>query len=610
MLRFLKWTGLAVLAVLVTGGAYLAYIVFINPSLHMTVQKQAFRLLIDDPELLTQLGAIEGTMLDFHSGKLSDMSWDRRTLDDKMMADNLAEIDAYDPAALQGQEAITRKVMDWYYSARLPLRSVVWLAPGNAPYPVNQMTGHQDGFLNLMQFSHVVYNERTARSYVERLNAVGVKFDQVIDDVRRQAALGDVPPLFVFDRVIASMERFVASAPKENPLYTTYVEKLNAVSDLSNEQRMAFAASAEKAIGDTVYPAYGRLLAAMKELRPKSTPDAGIWKVPGGDAYYAMALKIETTTDLTPQEVHDIGLSEVARITAEMDTILKQQGLTEGTVGARMTALGEDPRLQFPNTDEGRVAILAEYARLAGDVSKRLPEVFASVPPQKMEMARVPVFSEDGQSGAYYNQPSLDGSRPGRIFFNLRNTAEVPKWAMKTLLYHEGIPGHHFQIATAMNLDLPLARTQLGYTAYVEGWALYAERLAYEMGMYDGDPLGNLGRLQSEIYRAVRLVVDTGMHFKRWSREQAIDYMVAMTGSPLSDITSEIERYSVEPGQACAYMIGMLKILELREKARAALGDKFDLKEFHTVVLENGPLPLTILEDVVNAWVKSKQSAS
>jgi uncharacterized protein (DUF885 family) len=223
-------------------------------------------------------------------------------------------------------------------------------------------------------------------------------------------------------------------------------------------------------------------------------------------------------------------------------------------------------------------------------------------------MTRIPSYADSG--GAYYNQPALDGSRPGRVFYSLRNVVETPKWSMKTLQYHEGVPGHHFQIATALNLDLPLARTQLSYTAYVEGWALYAERLAWEMGMYKDDPLGDLGRLQAEIFRATRLVVDTGMHFKRWSREQAIDYMVGATGMARSDVTSEIERYAVMPGQACAYKIGMLKILEIREKAKAALGAKFDLEEFHRVVLENGPLPLTILEEVVADWVKAQQGAS
>jgi len=607
MLRLLKWIGLAAVAVTLIGGGYLAYIVFLNPSLHMTVQKQAFWLLMDDPELLTQLGAIEGTVFDFHSGKLSDVSWDRRALDDKTKADNLAAIEAYDPAALSGQEALTRRVMVWYYNNELAYRSVPWLAPGNTAYPVNQMFGQQNGFPRFMQFGHVVVNAKTAGTYVDRLNAVGVKFDQVADDVRRQAAMGDIPPLFVFDKVIAEMEDFVAKPAKENPLYTTFVEKLGTI-ELEQAKRDEFAARTEQAINDTVYPAYGRLLATIKELRPKATADAGVWKQPGGDAYYAIALRDQTTTDLTPQEVHDIGLSEVARITAEMDAILKSQGLVDGSVGERMTALGEDPRHLWPDSEDGRTAILAEYTRIADEMYKRLPESFGSIPPQKLEMHRIPSYADSG--GAYYNQPALDGSRPGRVFYSLRNIVETPKWSMKTLEYHEGVPGHHFQIATALTLDLPLARTQLSYTAYVEGWALYAERLAWEMGMYKDDPLGDLGRLQAEIFRATRLVVDTGMHFKRWSREQAIDYMVASTGMARSDVTSEIERYAVMPGQACAYKIGMLKILEVREKAKAALGSRFDLKAFHQVVLENGPLPLTILEEVVNDWVKAQQGAS
>jgi len=268
----------------------------------------------------------------------------------------------------------------------------------------------------------------------------------------------------------------------------------------------------------------------------------------------------------------------------------------------------EDPRYQFEDSDKGRQDILDEYTLLLAEVSARMPGVFATIPPQLVEVVRVPKFSEVGSAGAYYNAPSMDGTRPGRFFANLRDVKETPKWSMKTLAYHEGIPGHHFQISIAQNLDLPLARSRLPFTAYTEGWALYAEQLAYEVGMYNDDPPGDLGRLQAELFRAVRLVVDTGMHYKKWSREQAITYMVETTGMAEGDVTAEIERYSVMPGQACAYKIGMLKILELRERAKAALGSKFDLKKFHSVVLDNGPLPLTVLEKVVDTWVAEQRS--
>lgn len=607
MWRVVKWGLLSVLGLVVLAAGYGTYIVFINPSLHMTVNKQTFAMLLDNPEMITQLGAIEGGMLDFHSGKLSDASWERREADLKRAEDNLAEIEAYDPEALEGQEKLTREVMSWFYRATLAYGDIPW-SRGGGPYPVNQMFGVQNGFPRFMSFTHVVRNEKTARNYIARLNAVGGKFDQVIGVVTTQAGHGDVPPTFVIDKVLAEMKGFIAIPVKESPLYTGFVESLEKL-ELSTDDRAKFAAEAEAAISGAVYPAYQRLIATMEGLHGRSTPDAGIWKQPQGEDYYALALRQQTTTDMTPQEVHDVGLAEVARISAEMDTILRSEGLTEGSVGARMKALGEDPRYHFEDSDEGRKAILDEYTRLIDEVAKRMPEAFETIPPQKVEVLRVPQFSEAGSAGAYYNAPSLDGSRPGRFFANLRDVKETPTWSMKTLAYHEAIPGHHFQIALAQNLDLPLARSRLPFTAYTEGWALYAERLAWEMGMYENDPLGDLGRLQAELFRAVRLVVDTGLHYKKWSREEAIAYMIDTTGIAEGDVTAEIERYAVMPGQACAYKIGMIKILEIREKAKAALGDRFDLKKFHAAVLDNGPLPLTVLEQVIDAWVADQGGA-
>ncbi len=607
MWRFVKWALLGVLGLVVLAAGYGTYIVFINPSLHMTVNKQTFAMLLDNPELITQLGAIEGGMLDFHSGKLSDASWERREQELARTRENVAEIEAYDPSDLGEQEKLTREVMIWFYGASLAYADIPW-SQGGSPYPVNQMFGVQNGFPRFMAFIHVVRNEKTARNYVARLNAVGVKFDQVIGVVTKQAELGDVPPTFVIDKVVAEMKGFIATPVAESPLYTGYVENLKKIG-LGEEDQARFAGEAEAAISGTVYPAYQRLIATMEGLSARSTPDAGIWKQPQGDAYYAQALRQQTTTDMTPQQVHDIGLAEVARISAEMDAILQSQGMSEGSVGARMKALGEDPQYHFEDSDKGRLDILDEYTRLIDEIAQRMPEAFETIPPQKLEVVRVPPFSEAGSAGAYYNPPAMDGSRPGRFFANLRDVKETPKWSMKTLAYHEGIPGHHFQIALSLNLDLPIARSRLPFTAYAEGWALYAERVAWEMGMYENDPLGDLGRLQAELFRAVRLVVDTGLHYKRWSREQAIAYMIDTTGIAEGDVTAEIERYAVMPGQACAYKIGMLKILELREKAKAALGDRFDLKAFHSAVLDNGPMPLTVLETVIDGWIAAQKGA-
>jgi uncharacterized protein (DUF885 family) len=354
-----------------------------------------------------------------------------------------------------------------------------------------------------------------------------------------------------------------------------------------------------------VYPAYQRMREALVAERPKTVGvAAGVGRLPDGAAYYQAMLKQFTTTDYTAEQIHALGLAEVARIQAEMDALLVSQGFTEGTVAERMLALGKDPRYLVPNTDEGRAELLARYRSILDDLAARMPEYFRTIPAGKLAVERVPVSSEKGSAGAYYNPAAMDGSRQGTFYANLRDTAETPTWGMKTLAVHEGIPGHHFQIATALELEgMPLIRQQTLYSAYAEGWALYAEQLAAEIGFYEDDPLGDLGRLQGEIFRAARLVVDTGLHAKGWTREQAIAYLVDTTGTAESDSTSEVERYMGLPGQATAYKVGHLKILELREKAKAELGPKFVLKDFHTVVLENGGVPLGVLERLVDEWI-------
>jgi uncharacterized protein (DUF885 family) len=315
-------------------------------------------------------------------------------------------------------------------------------------------------------------------------------------------------------------------------------------------------------------------------------------------------LRQATTTEYTPDQVHAIGLQEVARIGAEMDAILRAQGLGEGTVAGRLLGLNARADQRFPDTDAGRAQVLARYDEILRAVETRMPAYFATVPAGRLRVERVPPALEQGAAGASYRPAAMDGSRPGIFFANLRDLSETPAYAMKSRAYHEGVPGHHFQIATAQGLKrLPIIRRQTLYAAYAEGWALYAERLAAEIGMYENDPLGDLGRLQAEIFRAARLVVDTGLHARGWSRQQAIDYMVSVTGMSVSDVTTEIERYMANPGQACAYKIGQLKILELRERARTRLGARFDLTAFHRVVLESGAVPLTVLERLVDEWI-------
>jgi uncharacterized protein (DUF885 family) len=451
----------------------------------------------------------------------------------------------------------------------------------------------------------VVKNEKTARNYVKRLEATGEKLDAVTGEMLRQSKAGVVLPISLLDKAESGIKDTVSPGVPDNPLVTTFAEQMKRAKGLDGAEQSELTRQATEAVKNRIYPAYARMTAALDSQRPMAINQAaGVGRLPDGAAYYAAALKQMTTTDYTPEQVHALGLSEVARVSTEMDGLLKSQGLSAGTVAERMQALHKDPRFLLPDSDEGRRQLLARYQQILDDVNARMAEYFRTVPTGKLLVQRVPISAEKTVAGAYYQGAAMDGSRPGTFFVNLRDVGETATWTMKTLAYHEGIPGHHFQISIALNLkDLPLIRQEPIYAAYAEGWALYAERFAAEIGMYKDDPFGDLGRLQAELFRAARLVVDTGLHAKGWTREQAITYMVSTTGMNESEVITEVERYMGQPGQACAYKIGQLKILELRERAKAELGPRFNLKDFHAVVLENGGVPLTLLEKLVVEWI-------
>jgi uncharacterized protein (DUF885 family) len=474
------------------------------------------------------------------------------------------------------------------------------------------MFGTQVQLASFLQTSHVVKNEKTARNYVARLQAMGGKLDALTAEMQRQSAAGVVLPSALLERSLVVIDDTIEPSPEESPLVTSFVERMVKAEGLDDTLRTSLHDEAIEAVRTSVYPAYERMRAALIAERPKAEGVAdGVGRLSDGAAFYQAMLQQFTTSDYTPEQVHQLGLAEVARIDAEMDALLKSQGLESGTVAQRMAALRTDPRFLFENTEAGREQLLARYREILDDIALRMPEYFRTIPPGKLAVERIPASAEKGSAMAYYNPAALDGSRPGTFFANLRDTAELPTWGMKTLAVHEGIPGHHFQIAMARELkDLPLLRQQPIYTAYSEGWALYAERLAAEIGLYENDPFGDLGRLQAEMFRAVRLVVDTGLHAKGWTREQAIEYMVGTAGMGEDEVVSEVERYMALPGQATAYKVGQLKILELRERARAALGPKFNLKDFHTVVLESGAVPLTVLEQLVDEWIATGSTAA
>ncbi|MFT5635926.1 MAG: hypothetical protein ACI89T_001381, partial [Cognaticolwellia sp.] len=471
-------------------------------------------------------------------------------------------------------------------------------------YPVNQLFGIQNGYPSFMESQHQVNSVADAENYLSRLEKVKLKFTQELEGIKLREEKGIIPPAFVIERVLEEMTNFVNKPIEENILYSSLAKKMSESESISPEEQTQLLAKAKSNISTFVHPAYNLLINYFTNLQSKATDDDGFWRLPQGDKAYASALQFFTTTDYTPQYIHDVGLKEVDRIQTEIMTILAEQNydVSQGfTVAIEYLAAQES--FYYQDSDAGRAQILKDYQAILDEIDTGLASAFRIRPKAGMEVVRIPEFKEKTAPGAYYQQPAIDGSRPGRFFANLYDIKATPKYSMRTLAYHEGIPGHHFQIAVAMELEgLPLFRMFSPFTAYVEGWALYSEYLAWEMGFQD-DPFDNIGRLQAELFRAVRLVVDTGIHYKRWTREQAIDYMKANTGMAQSDVVSEIERYIVMPGQATSYKVGMMKILALREKAQVALGDKFDLRDFHDVVLKNGAVPLDILARFIDQYI-------
>ena len=579
-------------------------------TINMLADRQALEFLMRNPEMFTAVGLGEGSVLDRHSGRLAPYTLRQRDEDYAQLTRFLAEVRQFERARLTRQDQITYDILVDQYQTGLAFRRFSWLQ-GDELYPVSPMFGVEVELSTFMQTVHVIVNDRTARNYVQRLEAMGGKLDQVTAAMQRQAGAGVLLPPSLLEHSVAVIHDLVSAAPADNALVTTFVARMDKVKSLDAARKRQLADLAAAAVGARVYPAYARMSAALEALAPAAaTQAAGVARLPDGAAYYALQLRANTTTDYTPGQVHALGLAEVARISGEMDGLLAAHGLAAGSVGERMAALAREPRFLLPDDADGRRQALERYRQILDEVSARMPEYFRNLPARRLAVERVPASQERGSSAAYYQQAAMDGSRPGTFFANLRNMSELPTWSMKTLAYHEGIPGHHLQVSTALGLkNLPLIREQTLYPAYAEGWALYAEQLAAEIGMYQDDPWGNLGRLQLELVRAARLVVDTGIHAQGWSREQAIGYMVATTGKPESEIASEVERYMALPAQACAYKVGELKFLELRARARAALGPKFNLKDFHTVILENGSVPLTLLEQLVDEWIARTRGA-
>jgi uncharacterized protein (DUF885 family) len=606
MKRALKWLSLLLLGLVLLAGALLAHTWYSKPlSIDWFYSRVFLQFALNDPELLTQLRILEPMGIRSHNARLGDASIAHQDVIFARLRDDYSTLHRYDAGGYTGQDRISYDIFDYFMG--MQVRGEAWRYHN---YPVSQLFGIQSELPNLMTQVQQVKDATDAQHYIARLGEFPRKLDQVIEGIKLRESKGIIPPKFVVEKVIDQIKGFLAPGANGNTLTVSFKEKLDKIpaDKMDKVTRAALLARVEQAVGASVIPAYNALEAYFETLRPKATRNDGVWSLPDGDRYYQYAIESNTTTTMTPDQIHTLGLSEVARVSAEMDRILNDAGYTNGTVAERMRTLAKSPAQLYPDTEEGRAQILTDYQAIIDDVTAGLDPYFATKPKATVVVKRVPPFAEKTAPAAYYNDPPLDGSRPGTFYANLRDVGETPKYGMRTKAYHEAVPGHHLQTAIAQEIKgLPIFRSVIPFTAYAEGWALYAEQLAWEAG-YEKNPLDNLGRLQDELFRSVRLVVDTGLHNKRWTREQAIDYMMANTGKPDADVVVEVERYLVMPGQALAYKVGMIKILELRERAKTALGSKFDLREFHDEILRNGAMPLAVLERVIDGYIARKKA--
>ena len=508
----------------------------------------------------------------------------------QLAREGLAELQKFDRNRMTSTQKVSAELMKWQ------LDMVVQGEPYlDYSFPLEQFGGANVNLPNALIVNHPMRTEKDAENYIARLRLVGTRMDEATAEARRLSEKGMIPPRFIIQATITQMQQFLGTVPRDNPLVATFAEKMAAIPSITPSKRDQLRAEADNIVASEVYPAWLRAIVALQTALPRSNDDAGLWRLKGGDEAYAYYLKRYTTTNLTAEQIHQIGLEQVAKIEKEMDTIFRKMGRTEGSVKDRIEKLKDES--SYPNNDDGRKRIMADVEKILRDAEQRSRTMFDKTPKAPVVAQPYPRFRE-ANAAASYSAPSPDGSRPGTFQIPLRKE-RMTKFGLRSLIYHETVPGHHFQIALQIeNMSLPRFR-QIGafggISALVEGWGLYAEHLAAESGWYDNDLEGRLGQLDSELFRARRLVVDTGIHAKHWTREQAIDYGIE---------ASEVERYVVNPGQACSYMLGELKIIELREQTRKKLGNRFSLKTFHDAVLNTGTVPLDLLQRQVQATLR------
>ncbi|MEO8286719.1 MAG: DUF885 domain-containing protein [Chloroflexota bacterium] len=562
-------------------------------------------LLLRDPEAFTSVGLPEEYKPGFRPDKLTNVSDPYLRDTNALVKQYLAQLRTYDRKVQKPQQLISTSIVDWHLDDLVKGQEFMY-----HDYIVNPITGVQNSVVDLLNNLQPLANKQDAEDYIARLNDVGNKFDGVLEQLRIREEKSIFMPRWMIDATIGQLRHFVSQDARSNELYANFKLRVDALGGINAADKQALYSAAQNALTSTVYPAYNRIIDYMTRLTPKGRATDGVWALPNGDAYYRYAIHHQTSTDMTPEEIHNLGLSEVTRIRAEMRTILDGMGYKNSSFIDAMDKMRDASGVYPLNTQADKDKLLDVFRTTIDRADKGISSQFDIKPKIGLEVRAVPQDKEAGSPGGFYFAPALDGSRPGIFYANL-GRGSYPKYQIPTLAYHEAIPGHHFQLGIQTELKNVPTFQKSGIfppaNAYVEGWALYAEQLMYDAGFYKDDPAGNLGRLQAELFRSARLVVDTGIHWKHWTREQAISYMDDTLGTRGGAYTGEVERYIAWPAQALAYKTGSLKILALRDRAQKALGAKFNIKEFHNAVLQNGSMPLSTLETIIDNYIASKK---
>jgi uncharacterized protein (DUF885 family) len=580
-------------------------------ELHALLDQLSIDILRESPETATSRGVSEAQAGGRYIDRLADASREGFRRNRAIAERALEALGAIDRSKLEGQDVVTYDVVQASMHTQLDATRFEFGAGAQSPYVVTQLGGAYTQQPDFLASRHPVTTRDQTEAYLSRLSQYARVLDQESAMIAEDAAAGMIPPDFCIDGAVTQLRGFAQTAPAQTVLVTSLAQRLPNVAEIPESERAGLLTRAEAIVRDEVLPAYQRQIDALGAIRPRAVPDAGIMHRPQGQEMYVAALAAYTTTTMGADEIHDMGVELVNAANAQMDAILRAEGLTQGSVAQRVQSLNARPDQLYSNNDAGRARLLSDLNDQVQAMRARMPEMFGRMANAPLEIVRVPPYIEAGAPGGYYQPPALDGSRPGAYYINLRDTAETPRYSLPTLTYHEGIPGHHWQIAIQQESEgLPFFRSALSFFgAFIEGWGLYAEQLADEMGVYEDDPFGRIGYLQSAAFRASRLVVDTGIHSKGWTREQAIQSMSEATGNPVESTVIEIERYCVIPGQACSYMVGREAINRMRADAQTVLGERFDFRGFHDTLLTNGSTPLTVTQRLVQEWAASVQRA-